>query len=137
MKYILLAWLGILLNSGLQAQAVPYRVVFDLTSGDTAMYRTVTRWIDGITKGDPDAEIEVVLYGKALAMITQGKSNVSGLVEAQAANPKVRFNACEMAMKRHNLPKESLIKGVSSVPDAIYELISKQAQGWGYIKVSQ
>jgi len=137
MKFYLLAGLGLLFSFGLRAQDVPYRVVFDLTSGDTAMYRTVTRWIDGITKGDPNAEVEVVLYGKALDMITQGKSNVGGLVESQASNPNVTFSACEMAMKRHNLPKESLIKGVSSVPDAIYELISKQAQGWGYIKVSR
>jgi intracellular sulfur oxidation DsrE/DsrF family protein len=29
-----------------------------------------------------------------------------------------------------------LLPGVKTVPDAIYELISKQADGYGYIKVT-
>jgi intracellular sulfur oxidation DsrE/DsrF family protein len=29
-----------------------------------------------------------------------------------------------------------LLPGVKTVPDAIYELISKQAEGFGYIKVT-
>jgi len=28
------------------------------------------------------------------------------------------------------------VAGVATVPDGIYEIISKQAAGWGYIKVS-
>jgi intracellular sulfur oxidation DsrE/DsrF family protein len=40
-------------------------------------------------------------------------------------------------MQRYNIDKSQLIAGVETVPDGIYEIITKQKQGWGYIKVSQ
>ena len=40
-----------------------------------------------------------------------------------------------MTMKRNNIDQSQLVPGVEIVPDGIYEIISKQQQGWGYIKV--
>jgi intracellular sulfur oxidation DsrE/DsrF family protein len=39
-------------------------------------------------------------------------------------------------MKRMNVDKSQLIPGVEVVPDGIYEIISKQRENWGYIKVA-
>ena len=39
-------------------------------------------------------------------------------------------------MKIHNVDKSMLLPGVKTVHDGIYELISKQADGYGYIKVT-
>jgi intracellular sulfur oxidation DsrE/DsrF family protein len=39
-------------------------------------------------------------------------------------------------MKVHHVDKSMLLPGVKTVPDAIYELISKQADGFGYIKIT-
>jgi hypothetical protein len=41
-----------------------------------------------------------------------------------------------MTMKRNNVDKSQLLPGVEIVPDGIYEIISKQHEGWGYIKVA-
>jgi intracellular sulfur oxidation DsrE/DsrF family protein len=38
-------------------------------------------------------------------------------------------------MQRYNIDKSQLIPGVEVVPDGIYEIITKQREGWGYIKV--
>jgi uncharacterized protein len=38
-------------------------------------------------------------------------------------------------MKRHNVDKTQLLPGVEVVPDAIFEIVTKQSEGWGYIKV--
>lgn len=40
-----------------------------------------------------------------------------------------------MTMKRNNIDKSQLVPGVEVVPDGIYEIVSKQQAGWGYIKV--
>ena len=40
-------------------------------------------------------------------------------------------------MKRNNIDKSQLIPGVEIVPDGIYEIILKQREGWGYIKVAR
>jgi intracellular sulfur oxidation DsrE/DsrF family protein len=44
---------------------------------------------------------------------------------------------CAVALKNNNLDKSQLLPGVETVPDGIYEIISKQHEGWGYIKASR
>ena len=118
------------------AQAKPYNVVFDLTTGDSATHQRVIRWINSIIAGHPDAKIEVVFYGKSLPMVETAQSSVASDVKKLAGGKNVIFTVCEQAMKIHNVEKNMLIPGVKIVPDAIYELISRQADGYGYIKVT-
>ena len=117
------------------SQAKPYNVVFDLTTGDTATHQRVIRWINGIIASYPDAKIEVVFYGLSLPMVETAGSSVAADVKKLAAGKNVTFTVCEIAMKAHNVEKSMLLPGVKTVPDAIYELISRQADGFGYIKV--
>ena len=137
MKKALLATaflLGIILQS--YAQQKPYNIVFDLTTSDTATHQRLIRWINGILTSHPDAKIEVVFYGKALDMIVKGKSTVSGDVIKLGTDKKVAFAACEQAMKVFNINKNQLLNGVTTVPDSLHELVIKQAEGYGYIKVT-
>lgn len=113
----------------------PYNVVFDITSKDTAMHQTVLRWIKLITDAHKDAKLEVVFYGQSLEMVTQNKSVVADEIIKYAKSGNVEFKVCEIAMKHWNIDKSQLLPGVMTVPDGIYEIISKQGQGWGYIKV--
>ncbi len=117
------------------SQTNPYHVVFDLTSGNTATHERVIRWITSILERHPDASIEVVFYGRSLPMVETGKSTVAAGIEKFAASKNVKFAVCEQAMKAHQVQKSMLMPGVGTVPDAIYELITKQSEGFGYIKV--
>lgn len=136
-KQLLSLILGLFVPVCLLAQMKDYQVVFDLTSKDTTAHRTVLRWIDLITKEAPDAQLEVVFYGQSLDMIHNNRSTMASEVSNWAKKGNVSFVACEAAMRRHNINKSELVAGVKTVPDGIYEIISKQKQGWGYIKVSQ
>jgi intracellular sulfur oxidation DsrE/DsrF family protein len=78
----------------------------------------------------------VVFYGKALDMVVKDKSTVAGDVMKLGTDKKVTFAACEHAMKVFNISKDQLLNGVTTVPDALYELVIKQAEGYGYIKVT-
>ncbi|HEV2354411.1 MAG TPA: DsrE family protein [Puia sp.] len=119
-----------------EAQQRDYKVVFDLTSKDPDDQMSVIRWIREITSGNQDAEIEVVLYGGSLGMVTKAGSTVADAVADLMKNKHVQFDVCSIAMKNHHLGKEDLLPGVETVPDGIYEIISKQRQGWGYIKAT-
>jgi intracellular sulfur oxidation DsrE/DsrF family protein len=114
----------------------PYNVVFDITSKDTVEHKAVIRWVNEILKADPNAKLEVVFYGQSLDMVVEGKSLVEESVKKLAENKNVAFRVCAVAMKNHNLDRSQLIAGVETVPDGIYEIISKQGEGWGYIKVA-
>ena len=122
--------------SSLYAQAKPYYAVFDITTDDTLVHQRVIRWVNSISKEYPNAKLEVVFYGKSLPMVEKGKSSVAADVQKLAANNKVAFVVCEQAMKVHKVHKAMLLEGVRTVPDALYELVTKQAEGYGYIKVT-
>ena len=117
------------------AQSKPYNIVFDITTGDTATHARVIRWSKGILESHPDAKIEIVFYGRALDMVVKGKSVVSADVIKLATEKKVTFTVCEHAMQVFSIDKSQLLNGVTTVADALYELIIRQQEGYGYIKV--
>lgn len=117
------------------SQPKPYNAVFDITTNDTATHQRVIRWINGILQSWPDAKLELVFYGRSLNMVETKKSTVSEDIKKLAATKNVTFAVCEHAMQVFKVEKNMLLPGVTTVPDALYELICKQADGYGYIKV--
>lgn len=136
-KIMLLTAFMLSLCNYLMAQKAPYKVVFDVTSKDSTVHQMVIRWIKEIQAINPEAEIEVVFYAKSLGMVTKDKSAVAADVIKYAKNKNVTFKVCEIAMKNNGVEKGQLLEGVGIVPDGIYEIISKQHEGWGYIKAAQ
>lgn len=126
---------GILFSSVLTFAQKDYKVVFDLTSKDSNDQRAAIRWLSEVSKAEPTAQMEVVMYGQGLDLVTKGKSAAADDVIRLAQNKNIAFKVCEVAMKAHKLTTNDLLQGVQTVPDGIYEVISKQRQGWGYIKV--
>jgi intracellular sulfur oxidation DsrE/DsrF family protein len=135
-KMIALAALLLLINGLLAAQATGYKVVFDITSKDTMAHKAVIRWVNEISNNNPGAQLEVVFYGQSLDMVVKNKSAFNDAVTKLAAGKTVAFRVCAIALKNHNIDRAELLPGVEVVPDGIYEIISKQKQGWGYIKVA-
>ena len=112
-----------------------YKVVFDLTSKDSLDHKAVVRWVGEVVKASPDAKVEVVMYGQGVNMVTTGRSPVQeSILQLIAANKNVSFKVCAVAIKNQNIDKSQLIPGIEIVPDGIYEIITKQREGWGYIK---
>ena len=118
-----------------QAQDHPYRVVFDLTSRDSLEQRAVLRWIREVSTANPNAQMEVVMYAKGFELVMPDKSAYLADVKEAIKKPNVAFKVCEIALRNSNVDKSQLLPGVQTVPDGIYEIVSKQQDRWGYIKV--
>lgn len=130
--------LGLLFCSlSLSAQRADYKVVFDLTSRDTIDQKNMIRWIKEISESNPEAKMEVVMYSKGLELAVKDKSYVSEDVTKLAANKNISFSVCAVAMKNNGVTADQLLPGVHIVPDGIYEIITKQREGWGYIKAAR
>jgi len=125
----------LLMTAAVNAQAKNYKVVFDMSSKDTINQQAIVREIGLITEANPDARLEVVIYGQGLDLAVIGRSMQQAAVQKIIAGNKASFKVCEMTLKRNNIDKSQLVPGVEVVPDGIYEIISKQQDGWGYIKV--
>jgi uncharacterized protein len=136
MKRIVFVGLFALLSLGfVRVQPQPYRVAFDLTSRDSLEQKAVLRWLREVGTSSPNAQMEVVMYAKGFELVMPDRSAYIADVKDAMKSPNVKFKVCAIALKNNNVDKSQLLPGVEVVPDAIYELFSKQQDHWGYIKV--
>ena len=130
--------LSLLLSSlSMAAQRSDYKVVFDLTSRDTLDQKNLVRWLTEISNANPEAKMEVVMYAKGLEMVVKDKSGVTEEIARLSANKNISFKVCAVAMRNNNIVRDQLFAGIEVVPDGIYEIISRQKEGWGYIKAAR
>ena len=135
MKKHLLCVSILLMTHFIQAQTKNYKVVFDMSSRDTVNQQAIVHEIGLITGANPDAKLEVVIYGQGIDLAVKDRSAQQSAVQKLIAEHKASFKVCAMTMARNHIKKDQLVTGVEVVPDGIYEIISKQREGWGYIKV--
>ena len=119
------------------AQEKPVKIVFDVTSSNTSVHQSTIRHVKAMSNAYPDSQFEVVMYSGAMDMVLKDKSTVAEDMEMLAKNENIDFVICEGTMKRHKTDPSQLVSGVRSVPDGILEIITKQGEGWGYIKEGQ
>jgi intracellular sulfur oxidation DsrE/DsrF family protein len=114
--------------------AKTHHVVFAVTSGDEADWGLTLGNIRNLLKGlAPDAvEVEVVAFGPGLSLLKKG-SAVDADIQALEAK-HVRFVACENSMRMQHVTVADLLVGVGTVPSGIIEVVTKQEQGWSYVK---
>lgn len=124
-------------NSGINFQEASgkkqHRIVFHLSSPDTAAYRALSKQLGNLREHWPGAQIEVVAHNQGVAMLRTDKSNVIPQVRA-AMNQQVQFVVCEQTLKNMNIPKESIVQGAGFVERGLVEIVEKQEAGWSYIK---
>lgn len=136
-KIFLIATVLFIYTSSVFSQKVPYNVVFDITNNEPAIQQRMIVLVKEIINADPAAKVEVVFYGNSISVIDKNKSAVMDDISKLAENKQVKFSACAVAMKKHNVDESQLVSGVQTVPDGIYEIVKKQAAGYGYIKIVQ
>jgi intracellular sulfur oxidation DsrE/DsrF family protein len=132
-----LAVVCMLFSMSASAQAKVHRVVFAVTSPEEADWHLTMGNIRNLISGlAPDTvEVEVVSYGPGLHMVRK-PSVVDEDIQALIAK-HVKFVACENAMRAQKVTKDDLLTGVGTVPAGIVEVVTKQEQGWTYIKAGR
>jgi intracellular sulfur oxidation DsrE/DsrF family protein len=117
------------------SQPQPYKVVFDLTSSDPIDQQSVLRWIREVKDVNPANEVEVVMYGRGLDLVIADKTTRGADIARAISDLRADFRVCGIAMRNQQLDKSQLLPNVEIVPDGIGEIVGKQRDGWGYIKV--
>jgi intracellular sulfur oxidation DsrE/DsrF family protein len=133
MKNLIIVFLFMIPLAGI-SQTKPVKIVFDVTSKDTLTHQAVLRHVKGMSETYPDALLEVVVYGGAWPMLVKGKTPSGTTVEKLAQEKNISFKLCGITMERYKVAKADLLNGVEVVPDAIIEIVTRQGEGWGYIK---
>ncbi len=134
MRNLLAAVAAFIFAIGMNAQQEPIQLVFDVSSGDPEVHKAAARHLKGMSEAYPESQFEMVIYSGAYDLVTIKNSVARETLEEVAKRDNVAVVVCQQTLNRHELGADDLIPGIRSVPDGIYELISKQQQGWGYIK---
>ena len=135
-KQISIAIILLMASCNLYAQQPDYKVVFDMSTRDSVSQQAIIRELELIRKENPAARLEVVIYGQAMSFAVKDQSRHAEAIRQLATDKNISFKVCAFTMKRFNVDESKLVSGIEIVPDGIYELISKQREGWGYIKVA-
>ncbi len=111
-----------------------HRVIMQLASGDTLAHKALMFQLKNLKEVWADSvEIEVLIQGQALDLIIANKTTqAEGIYLLKQKG--VRFVACEFSMKQRKVSKEELLNDLESVKYGLIEVITKQEQGWTYLK---
>lgn len=113
----------------------PHRVVIQLTSNDTLVWKGLMNNIKNLKNGWGDSvTIEVVANGPGIEFLVSGKTTQQDKI-AYFKSKGVVFLGCENTLIERKISKETIIPEAGFVKMGIGEVILKQEQGWSYIKV--
>lgn len=140
-KKLLLAFAILFFSFSLSAQTtagtgtVQHRVVIQLTSNDTLVWKGLINNIKNLKNGWGDSvSIEVVAHGSGIEFLVIGKTTQQERI-AYFKSKGVVFVGCENTIAERKIPKENIIPEAGFVKSGVAEVILKQEQGWSYIKV--
>ncbi len=82
--------------------------------------------------GAANVDIEIVAYGPGIGMLKGDSVTASRIREATQAGVKVV--ACENTMHVLKLTRADMNPAIGYVPAGVTELMTKQAEGWSYVR---
>lgn len=115
------------------AKKAVHKIIFQITTEDTLAQKALMKQLNNILTLAPDTKLEVVCHGPGLNMLVTSKTIVQDKI-AQMKKKGVEFVACEFSMSERNVPKEIIIAEAGFVKGGIIEIVTKQEEGWSYIK---
>ncbi len=110
------------------------RVVIQVSDADQGKWNLALNNAKNIQTdlGAANVDVEIVAYGPGIGMLKLD-SAVGGRVD-EATSAGVKIIACENTMKGQKLTKADMLNGIGYVPAGVVELMSRQQQGWAYIR---
>jgi intracellular sulfur oxidation DsrE/DsrF family protein len=117
-----------------QAGAQRTKVVIQVSDSDPAKWNLALNNAKNIQTdlGAANVDLEIVAYGPGIDMLKLD-STVGGRID-EASKAGVKVVACENTMRSQKLTKADMLNGIGYVPAGVVELVSRQQQGWAYIR---
>ena len=110
------------------------RVVIQVSDADQGKWNLALNNAKNIQTdlGASNVDVEIVAYGPGIGMLKMD-SSVGGRVD-EATSAGVKVIACENTMKGQKLNRADMLNGIGYVQAGVVELMSRQQQGWAYIR---
>lgn len=110
-----------------------HRIVFHLATDDTTVHRGLMKQLNNILIAAPDSKIEVVAHGPGITMLMRDSTLVLEKIQLFKAKGVI-FYVCENTLRDKGISKDRIIAEAGFVPSALIEIVTRQEEGWSYIK---
>ena len=137
MKKMVLAVLALLFFAGFADRR--HQAIFQINTDAGDSWTQLLGNIANIQKafgGADKIEIEVVAYGKGLALLLKTNAKYAEGLK-KAADTGVVFAACQNSMRARNVKTEDLLPFAAQVDSGVAEIIRKQEAGWSYVRAGE
>jgi len=110
------------------------RVVIQVSDGDPAKWNLALNNAKNLQAelGAANVDIEIVAYGPGIGMLKLDSAVAQRIDEATRAG--VKIVACENTMNGQKLARADMLDGIGYVGAGVVELMSRQQQGWTYLR---
>jgi len=133
-SFLVLGFLIVSLFVQAQNAKTIHQIVIQLNTADTSAWSSTIGNVKNIQKiWNTNLQIEVVVHGKAIDFLVKDKTHLAKQIEA-LTKEGIQFSACENTMRKHGIDKSAILSFAQTVPSGVVEVISKQEQGWSYLK---
>ena len=113
-----------------------HKIVIQVSDSDPARWNlalnNAKNLQDDVGAANVDIEIEIVVYGPGIGMLALESPAGTRINEAMKANIKVI--ACENTMRGQKLTRDDMLPAISYVSAGVTEIMTKQSQGWAYLR---
>lgn len=113
----------------------PNQVVLQVSDADPAIWNQALNVARNIQNayGKDKVKVEIVAFGNGIDMVKFDATVANRVTEATGAG--IVVIACENTMKARKLSNEDINASVSRVPAGVIEIVTRQREGWSYIKL--
>ena len=139
-KMLLIALLGIVCMEKVAAQTgdtganmKAYKIVFQLTSGDTNVHKALVKQIGNALTAAPNSTIEVVCHSNGIPFLLTAQTRQLAMIKELKAKGVV-FAACENTLRERKIDKSEVVGEAIFVPSGVIEVVDKEMLGWAYLK---
>ena len=111
-----------------------HKIVIQVSDNDPAKWNLALNNAKNLQDdvGAANVDIEIVAYGPGIGMLKL--ESPAGARIADAMKAKVNVLACENTMRGQKLTKDDMLPAISYVPAGVTEIMTKQSEGWAYLR---
>ena len=113
-------------------QVLSQKVVIQLSSADTLVYKSLVKQLNNMQKAFNKITIEVVTHGPGIEFLSK-KSTLQNSIRA-LNQQGIAFLVCQNTLTEKNVSPAELLDLVKIIPSGLAHLITRQSEGWSYIK---
>lgn len=118
------------------AQDAEHKIVFQMTTDNPKEHKALMNNLRNLKKGWGDTvQMLVVVHSPGVALV-DAKNSFTEEIQQFIKEDRVVFAVCENTLKQRNIDKASLMPNIEFVPMGVAEIVTKQEQGWSYIKAN-